>query len=315
MPEETNLAVVRLEHLVGDLKEFQAEQWRRHPLYRPQASRNEFRELISLDDVDYILADPRTRPPFVRVIVNGRKLDNRLITRQVKMALQPIDDVPDTAAIMKHFKNGATIVVESLQDSIRPVGTLCKDITSRLARQVHAQALITPPSKQGFATHFDALEVLIAQFSGTKTWRIYERRSPPPIAGSDIPVSQVGKPIMEVDLKAGDVLYVPWGYPHDATSRESVAAHLILAIRPPTWADVLSQVLSDTLKEEILGESPELVQSEAEFKADFLSRLDGLCRSINDPEKRGAVARLAWEQFIGRGSAAHYPTIAEIAGG
>jgi ribosomal protein L16 Arg81 hydroxylase len=112
------------------------------------------------------------------------------------------------------------------------------------------------------------------------------------------------------------VLYVPWGYPHDATSGESVSAHLVLGIRPPTWADVLSQVLSETLNEEILGESPGWLQSEeVQFKADFLSHLDAFCHSMSDPGKREAAAHLAWEGFIDTEAEGRYPTIAKIAHG
>lgn len=231
MPEEPLEAGggVNIGCLVGSLDEFKAGHWRRHPLYRSQASATGFRELISLANIDYLLADPRTRPPYLRVTQNARKLDNALITRQATIARQPVPDVPDTAAIMRHFKNGATITLDSLQDSVPAVGTLCRDIASSLMGDVHAIAFITPPGSQGFASHLDAKEAIIVQFAGTKKWRIYKCRYPVPLKNAIIPAAQVGEPIMEIELRAGDVLYVPWGYPHDATSGDDISAHLSLS--------------------------------------------------------------------------------------
>lgn len=312
MPGEMGRAM-GLENLVGNIENFKTEYWRQSPLYRRQANDTQFRELISLPDIDYLLADSRTRPPYVRVTLNGRKLDNMHITRQACIAHQTVTDVPDPVAIMRHFKNGATIILDSVQDSIRPVGSLNKEIASQLVGEVHAVAFITPPSVQGLTSHVDPTEVIVAQFSGTKKWRIYERLDPIPLKTSIISAARTGDPIMEMELKPGDVLYVPWGYPHDASSGEGISAHLSFAIRPPTWADVLSGVLSAALKEENLGESPGWSMSdETRFKADFLARLDELRCSISDSDYRKMAACLAWERYLQTGTATQYSSIADL---
>jgi hypothetical protein len=316
MPEEPLDAEVDLSLgcLVGSPEKFKAGPWRRNPLHRSQASTTGFRELISLADIDYLLADPRTRPPYLRVTQNARKLDNTLITRQDTVARQPVPDVPDPAAIMRHFRNGATIVLDSLQDSIPAVGFMCREIASTLMGDVHAIAFITPPGSQGFAPHLDAKEAIIVQFAGIKKWRIYNRRYPVPLKNAIIPSAQTGDPIMETELKAGDVLYVPWGYPHDATSGDEISAHLSLMVRPPTWSEVLKGTLTETLAEGNLGESPQWSRSdEVAFKADFLSRLEGLRRTIGDPGYRETAARTAWESFMKAGMKDNYPTISELA--
>jgi ribosomal protein L16 Arg81 hydroxylase len=304
---------VSVGHLVGSLEKFKAGHWRRHPLHQSRASSTGFRELISLADIDYLLADPRTRPPYLRVTQNARKLDNTLITRQATVARQPVPDAPDTAAVMRHFENGATITIDSLQDSIPAVGNLCREIASSLMGDVHAIAFITPPGRQGFTSHLDAKEAIILQFAGTKKWRIYNCQYPVPLKNAIIPAAQVGEPIMEIELKAGDVLYVPWGYPHDATSGDVISAHLSLMIRPPTWSEILMDVLAETLTEESLGESPEWSRTqEAPFKDDFLSRLDTLCQAIGNPEYRNTAAEIAWQSFLKAGMKDSYPTIAEL---
>jgi hypothetical protein len=133
-----------LESLVGDLADFKKSYWRARPVHRIGVSSSQFHELVSLADVDRLLADPRTRPPYVRVTLNSRKLESTLFTRRATVARQPVTDVPDAAAIMRLFQKAATIAVDSLQESIPTVGLLCTEIATALVGDVHAIAFITP---------------------------------------------------------------------------------------------------------------------------------------------------------------------------
>jgi ribosomal protein L16 Arg81 hydroxylase len=119
---------------------------------------------------------------------------------------------------------------------------------------------------------------------------------------------------MEVDLKAGDILYVPWGYPHDAVSGPEISAHLSLMIRPPTWAEVVNGSLHAALNEAVLGESPTWSRSdEALFKEEFLSRLDKALRAASDPGFRDKIAQFAWNAYLQTGMKDEYTSLAELA--
>jgi hypothetical protein len=67
----------------------------------------------------------------------------------------------------------------------------------------------------------------VIQTHGSKAWRVYE----------------AGAPILEDELRPGDVLYIPRGFPHDADAREGVSAHVTVGILSSTWEDVWRSML------------------------------------------------------------------------
>lgn len=71
----------------------------------------------------------------------------------------------------------------------------------------------------------------------------------------DDPIDVAGRPSsLSIRLSAGDVLYVPRGWIHEAQSGpETSSWHLTLGIHPATWYDVLARALEiSALREPIL---------------------------------------------------------------
>ena len=74
---------------------------------------------------------------------------------------------------------------------------------------------------QGFAPHFDDVEVFILQIEGKKRWRLYEPRNKqeelPRFSSPNFDQSEIGEPCLDVVLEAGDLLYLPRGTIHQVT--------------------------------------------------------------------------------------------------
>ena len=100
---------------------------------------------------------------------------------------------------------------------------------------------------QGFAPHYDDVDVFIVHTAGHKRWRIYK---PLPVAilpatsspDFDERQDEIGAPILDVVLKPGDLLYLPRGTIHQAEALPGRAAlHVtISANQRKTWADFLA---------------------------------------------------------------------------
>ena len=69
------------------------------------------------------------------------------------------------------------------------------------------------PGTQGFAPHYDDVEVFILQLEGKKHWRLYEPRTDaeklPRFSSPNFSQAEMGDPCMDVVLEAGDMLYFP----------------------------------------------------------------------------------------------------------
>lgn len=112
-----------------------------------------------------------------------------------------------------------------------------------------ANAYLTPGSSQGFAPHFDDVDVFVLQLEGRKRWRLYPPRSPAdvlPLASSpNLDQDEIGEPFLDVVLRPGDLLYAPRGTIHQAVSLPGTPSlHLTLSTgQRNTWADYLGLLL------------------------------------------------------------------------
>jgi hypothetical protein len=149
-----------------------------------------------------------------------------------------VDGTLDVAGIRNEFADGYTIVLDSVEQYVRAVGTLARSIEVELNFPTQVNTYITPPESAGLVPHYDDHDVLILQIQGSKTWHLY--------VGADLPPHQIqrdkdhavaidGLPApTDLRLEAGDVLYVPRGRVHDAETGVEPSIHLTVGIHAPT---------------------------------------------------------------------------------
>ena len=80
---------------------------------------------------------------------------------------------------------------------------------------VGANVYLTPPGTQGFAPHFDDVDVFILQLEGKKHWRLYEPKPEdrlPRFSSRNFTQNEIGDPCLETTLDAGDMLYVYFSF-------------------------------------------------------------------------------------------------------
>ena len=108
----------------------------------------------------------------------------------------------------------------------------------------------TPKKSQGFAPHYDDVDVFMLQLEGSKRWRVY----PPPTdadvlcrtSSPDYLPSQMPAPTLDVVLRAGETLYLPRGWVHQGiTSTDEHSLHVtVSAFQTHTWAELLKTTLA-----------------------------------------------------------------------
>ncbi|MTV24288.1 cupin [Nitriliruptoraceae bacterium ZYF776] len=222
--------------LVGDVPGFVARSFGRRPLHVPAAARSDAADpaaLLTLDDVDDLVASSGLRAPAFRVVRDGVTLPTSAVTRRVRIGSRPVDDLVDVAAVHAAFRDGATVVLQGLHRSFPPVAALCRELSAELGHPVQANAYLTPPSAQGLHLHGDPHDVFAVQTHGRKRWVVH-----PP--GDEEP--------WDLDLVPGDVLYLPAGTRHAAQTPDVASLHLTLGVRTVTWRAVLERTLTAALE-------------------------------------------------------------------
>lgn len=230
---------------VGDTGRFLAGHWSVAPLHRPGGGAGAFADLLTLDDVDRIVSSSLPRTPSFRLVRDGRPLDPARYTRPTTIGGRPVTGAAHAGLVWKEFSAGATIVLQSLQRTWPALGAFCRDLELELTHPVQANAYVTPPAARGLAVHHDTHDVLVLQVAGSKQWAVHPPVLELPLRAQPwkAAMGPPAEPLLDVELHAGDSLYVPRGFPHSARAQDGVSIHLTVGVLAWTGEDVAREVV------------------------------------------------------------------------
>ena len=134
--------------------------------------------------------------------------------------------------VLAEWEAGATIVLQALHVSWHPLAVFCRALEEALGHGVQANAYYTPRGSQGFAVHHDTHDVLILQVAGEKRWLLYDPLLELPLKHQrySAALGEHGEPTDDLVLRAGDSLYLPRGWLHQAETSETDSLHLTVGI-------------------------------------------------------------------------------------
>lgn len=231
-------------HPVG-LERFDREYREQQPLVIKRDDPGFYAHLLTLADMDRILATMSVPETTIRLISAGSSTSlTPLTSRRPGQVVE---------ALYGQYRNGATINVLYLHERWPPLALLCRALAAELTATVQTNVYLTPRCAQGLKPHHDTHDVFVAQIHGVKHWRLYMSAARLPLSrhGRPEPGYAPGAPVREFDLEPGDLLYLPRGLVHDATSAEAASLHLTIGVSPLTWGGILQLAVNEALKHDI----------------------------------------------------------------
>lgn len=211
--------------------------WEQRPFYVARDKEGYFDPLLSLAIVDEIIGTRVLRQPDIRLAKNGKVYPFDTFSR---------DGCADRNAVVKEFKDGATIILEHLNRHHRPLGEILHQCEVEMHVPFRSNVYMTPPGSQGFVPHWDTHDVLILQVAGSKTWNVFD--SPLVLPDEEQKYSEEwgskARQIAELTLRPGDTLFLPRGYIHSAKANEECSLHITVGMRSFTIRDVVMRALS-----------------------------------------------------------------------
>jgi ribosomal protein L16 Arg81 hydroxylase len=232
--------LARLIHPV-DPATFEREYWEQKPLVVARNDPRYYHDLLSLADVDRILAVSSIRSPGISIVHAG---DDIPLSRLGDGGLFATFSMLE--ALYAEYRSGSTIVLEVLDERWKPLMRLCQSLAAEFSAGMQVNAYLTPPSSSALDTHFDTHDVFVLQTHGSKHWRLFGSPIRLPRKGQR-ETGDPGDPLQEFDLYPGDMIYIPRGYLHDAVTRGSSSLHLTVGILPMLWADVLRDAVDSII--------------------------------------------------------------------
>jgi len=218
---------------------FFREYWEEKPLLVTRKCQDYYASLLSLEQFDSLITATELAPSGIDVVNADTPVDRSEFVRA--------DGSIDILKIYQLFSSGATVLLQELQRRHAPLASLCRALEVELSIPFQTNVYLTPAHGKGFRPHYDTHDVFLLQISGSKEWTIRGSPVPLPLRGQpfDSNVHPIGDTLMSLELRAGDVLYIPRGFLHHARSRDEISLHITLGALSHTWADLLLEVMSD----------------------------------------------------------------------
>jgi len=260
------------------VEEFYKDYWEKKPLHikRP-TDRNYYKGTFSTKALDKILREQR--------VLYGKNLD--VTSYDGKRETHNPEGRVYPAVLWDFFSNGCSIRMLNPQTFHNGVWRLCSTLQDHFQNMVGANVYLTPPGTQGFAPHYDDVEVFMLQLEGKKHWKLHRSRSEeerlPRFSSQNFDQEDVGEPFMELDLEPGDLLYLPRGTIHQGNCLEEAhSLHITISMyQLNSWTDLLEKLLPGALT----VASQENIEFRQGLPRDFLLNM-GVVHEGKDTESR-----------------------------
>jgi hypothetical protein len=236
-------------------------------------------------DVERLVTETAIRTPSFRLVKAGESPSG--YTTDLSWRPEPFSGTARVERVLEEFERGATIVLQALHLSWLPLARYCRALEAELGHSVQANAYFTPRGSQGLPVHHDTHEVLSLQVAGHKRWLVYEPVLELPLKHQRYRPSMgaPGEAVLDVTLRAGDTLYLPRGWLHEAVTSDSDSLHITIGVNVRRWVDALRRVLDE-------------LEWELPFRRSIEEEPDGLVELLAERLDAETVRRDARERLV-----------------
>jgi ribosomal protein L16 Arg81 hydroxylase len=203
--------------------------------------------LLPWPDIDTLLS-AHALDENVRIIRDGVPVPRQFYTSNEGKQL-------NVRAFHDLLPQGVSIVVECVECLIPQISQLCAAIERVMGTFTYANAYLSFFKGGAFKRHWDFMDVLIVQVHGNKRWRVWNAEVLYPYPGEmgdRAKVDTAKAPDQEVEMKPGDVLFIPRGEPHSAAVSTKHSVHLTIGLISETGIKFLGHLRKTASKDPIL---------------------------------------------------------------
>jgi ribosomal protein L16 Arg81 hydroxylase len=236
-----------------EAERFFDEYWEQQPLVVARGEARRFHGLLGPADVERLVCETGIRVPAFRLVKEGAQLPLSTYTEDIRWRPGSFSGTALVERVADEFARGATLVLQALHLYWPAAALYCRDLEKQLGCPVQANAYQTPAAARGFAVHHDTHDVFVLQVAGRKRWRVYEPVVELPLKDQrwSPDLGDPGEPIHDFTLEAGDTLYLPRGWPHEATTSDDESLHLTIGMHPQTRLDALRSALDGCAEDDV----------------------------------------------------------------
>ncbi len=284
---ETQTKLIDFSDLIQPINivDFEANYWEKQVLHIEREDTDFFSSLFSIEDLDKVLEYNRPRGSSLRVVKSQQPMNPTIYENK--------DGSLNLNQLYAAYADGYTIVINEIQRFWDPIKALVENIRSFMSHNAVANLYLTPENEKALSPHYDAHDVIALQISGEKHWILYDdTHFKTPLLNSFQPIFQrehlTGA--REITMRAGDILYMPRGVPHEAYTTDKSSMHITIGIHSTQWIDFITKSLLNLSQKHIelrkalpigflKSEGDDLLSADAEI--DFINILQQVFQKDN----------------------------------
>lgn len=167
---------------------------------------------------------------------------------------------------------------------------LCAEVSAFSGLPAMSNAYMSIGGRGTFGKHWDTHDVFAVQLLGRKRWQVFAPTFPLPLPHQTSQLASreaLGPPVLDCVLEAGDMLYVPRGWWHQAIPLDEGSFHVSVGTYAATIHDFFMWASANHLS------TMESARAAFTSAADNASTLNGMLRSLAEV----LLDRRAWNEF------------------
>lgn len=226
-------------------EEFQNQFFEKKPLLCKKIIDPEFYGTADLSSVIYGLD---AQAPNIRLHNGAFIPEQEYIETHTEVGAQKSRVVK--SKFYKLLREGATLILNRLDAKDAKIRRICNEISKFTNHQTLANGYLSAGTIPAFGNHWDVHDVFAVQLFGRKKWTLYKPTLELPLRGQvskDAKAECPTMPYMDIILEAGDVLYVPRGWWHNATAIGEKTFHIAIGVYPCYVSDYISWIVQKKL--------------------------------------------------------------------
>ena len=222
----------------------------------------------------------------------------------------------DPARLRAYVDAGHPLVWNRARGVSPAIDALTAALSEAFGAHVWPNIYATGEAGTPFEMHFDCHEVLAVHCEGEKTWHISAVRVDRPLDAAEMEPAvkaalrarrdeACARPLLEIAVAPGDVVYIPRGQFHNASTPRGRSLHVTFGIRQLAGFDVIKLLATAALGEPLFREylpaaaaDPDGARAEAQLQEIF-AQIHELTASAG----LAADLRAARAHLVGRGRA------------
>jgi len=235
----------RIEHLLGEMTPdvFKREYLGRRSLLLP-GSQDRFNGLLTWTMLNELLETRSFTAAALRMKKAGKDIPvESYLTEYTRFNRPPIMTTISPRVITDEMRDGATLIINSIQKMVPSIATLAEDLEHVLQARININMYASlVHDKNCFGCHYDVHDVLVLQVQGRKHWQLFGPRPLMPYPHESFDSTErppTVTPTWDGLMTQGDALYMPRGWWHFARPIGGPTIHLSVGIVKPTGLDLL----------------------------------------------------------------------------